>query len=84
MNTKLLTLYFVQDKSNESVAAALKIAPTPFIIQQLMNAQKRYSAQKLVQIISLLREYDLKTKGVDVGTVSEGELMRELAFKILH
>lgn len=81
---KVLLLYFIQDKSNESISTTLKISPTPFFIQQYVNAQKKYSAQKLVQIISLLREYDLKTKGVQVGADDRGDLMRELAFKILH
>jgi hypothetical protein len=31
-----------------------------------------------------LKEYDLKTKGVDNAGVNNGELMKELIFKILH
>ncbi len=81
---KLLLLYFVPSGSNEAIVATLKISPQPFIIQKYKNAQKNYSAKKLVQIISLIRSYDLKLKGVDSASVSEGELMRELAFKILH
>jgi len=81
---KLLLLYFVPDKSNESIAQTIQISPQPFVVQQYLKAQRIYPAAKLVQIIGLIREYDLKLKGVDSAAVPEGELMRELAFKILH
>ncbi|MDR0941646.1 MAG: DNA polymerase III subunit delta [Bacteroidales bacterium] len=81
---KLLILYFLPSKTNEAIAEALKISPNNFVIQQYINAQKRYSATKLVEIIALLRQYDMMSKGVDVGSTSQGDLMRELAFKILH
>lgn len=81
---KLLLLYFVQNKSPESVSEAIQISPQNFVVQQYLQAQKRYSAEKLVQIMSLLREYDLKAKGVNVGVVNDGDLLKELAFKILH
>lgn len=82
--SKLLILYFLPSKTNEAVAEAIKISPSNFIVQQYLNAQKRYSATKLVEIIALLRQYDMMSKGVDVGNTSQGDLMRELAFKILH
>jgi DNA polymerase III subunit delta len=45
-----------------------------------------FTAAKTVAIISLLREYDLKSKGVDMDLTHTGEeeLMKELFFKILH
>jgi DNA polymerase III subunit delta len=45
-----------------------------------------YTAGKTVAIISLLRAYDLKSKGVDMDLTHTGEeeLMKELFFKILH
>jgi len=35
-------------------------------------------------VLSLLREYDLRSKGARGGTTENGELMRELTYKILH
>lgn len=81
---KILLLYFVNPKTNENIAQVLKIAPTDYAIRQYTDAQKYYSAAKLVQIISLIREYDLKTKGVESGNASDEDILRELAFKILH
>jgi DNA polymerase-3 subunit delta len=50
------------------------------------QAAGNYTPAKLVGIISLLREYDLKSKGVDSSSTSfpDGELMKELVFRILH
>ena len=42
-----------------------------------------YPLGKSVQIISYLREYDVKSKGVESNT-DHGGLMKELMFKILH
>lgn len=81
---KLLLLYFIPNKSYEAVAETLQLPLKNFVIQQYMQAQKLYSAEKLVQIISLIREYELKSKGVNSPAIDEGELYRELAFKILH
>ena len=47
-------------------------------------AARNYSKSKLLQIISLLREYDLKSKGVDNSSITDGELIKELIYKILH
>lgn len=81
---KLLLLYFAGNSSDSEVSQMTGIPPIPFVIKQYKMAQRKYPAQKLVQIISLIREYDLKLKGVQSNSVDEGELMRELAFKILH
>ena len=43
-----------------------------------------YTAMKCAQVISLLREYDLKSKGVGNAGSSDGELLKELVFKIMH
>ena len=35
-----------------------------------------------VHILGLLREYDAKSKGMNAGGASDGELLRELLLKI--
>ncbi|MEI3154638.1 MAG: hypothetical protein V8S95_05685 [Odoribacter sp.] len=39
---------------------------------------------KCANTISLLREYDMKSKGVGNANISDGELLKELIFKIMH
>ncbi len=81
--SKLLKYHFSADKNNDKVlASALKVSP--FFIKDYKSDATRYTAKKLVRIIGYLREYDLKSKGVNNATVSSGELLKELVFKILH
>lgn len=80
----VLLFHFVPQKTNEAIAETLKIANNYYSIKKYQDAARSYSAQKLVVIISLIREFDLKLKGVNSGSASEHDLLRELAFKILH
>ena len=79
---KLLNYHFVTDKSKGSIASALGVHP--FFVGDYERAAKNFSVDKLRRIFSYLREYDLKSKGVETGSVTEGELLKELLFKILH
>ena len=56
----------------------------PFFVDGYITASKNYNTAKLKSIFGYLKEYDLKTKGVDNAGVSNGELMKELLFKMLH
>jgi DNA polymerase-3 subunit delta len=56
----------------------------PFFLKDYEFAAKNYSTAKLKAIFSYLRDYDLKSKGVDSGAATEGELLKEMIFKILH
>ena len=49
-----------------------------------MNGMRNYSAMKVMQIISKIREIDAKSKGLDNPNTPPGELMKELIFYILH
>lgn len=80
--SRVLTYHYLQDKSRNSVAAALSV--NPFFVADYQQAAKTFGVGKVIKIISLLREYDLKAKGLDNVSASDGELMRELIFKILH
>ncbi|MBL7891173.1 MAG: DNA polymerase III subunit delta [Bacteroidia bacterium] len=80
--SKLLTYHFLPDKSKPIAAAALGVHP--FFLIDYEKAAKLYPPLKLKAIISDLREYDLKSKGVNNVSVGGGELLKELVFKILH
>ena len=79
---KTLLYHTLKDKSKNNVASTLKI--NPFFVRDYELAARNYPKGKLVKIISYLREYDLKSKGVNNSSVSEGELLKELLYKILH
>lgn len=81
--SKVLIYHFIKDKRDRrNVAATLKV--NPYFVGDYEKAAKNYNPQKTVQIISLLREYDLKSKGYNNVSTSHGELLKELVYKILH
>jgi len=79
--SKVLTYHYIQDKSQQNIARELSI--NPFFVKDYEQAARSYNYGKTMQIISYLREYDVKSKGVD-STTDHGGLMKELMFKILH
>jgi DNA polymerase III subunit delta len=80
--SKLLTFHYLTDKSKNNVAAVLKV--NPFFVKEYENSALRYDVSKTVQIISLLRIYDMKSKGYGDPGTEPGELLKELVFRILH
>lgn len=81
--SKVLTYHFIKDKKDRrSVAASLKV--NPYFVGDYEKAAQSYNPAKTVEIISLLREYDLKSKGYNNVSSSPGELLKELVYKILH
>lgn len=79
--SKVLLYHYAKDKSPQNLARELGV--NPYFIKDYELAARSYNYGKSMQIISLLREYDLKSKGVD-SNAGPGELMKELMFKILH
>jgi DNA polymerase-3 subunit delta len=79
---KLLIYHFMEDKSKNAVASLLKI--NPFFVQSYVSAARNYSIKKLVGIIAVLREYDMKSKGMGNVSSTPGDLQREMIYKILH
>jgi len=80
--TKVLTYHYLTDKSKNNVASVLKI--NPFFVKDYETAASKYNAKKTVEIISLLRTYDMKSKGFGDLSSSPGDLLKELIYKILH
>lgn len=80
--SKLLTFHYLTDKSKNNVAAVLKV--NPFFVKDYENSASKYNVSKTVQIISLLRTYDMKSKGFGDPGTEPGDLLKELVFRILH
>jgi len=81
--SKLFTYHFLKDKSERNVAAELRVHP--FFVREYVAAAKLYSPTKLYEIMGILREYDMKSKGFNVSTMVEvSELQKEMIYKILH
>lgn len=81
--SKLMRIHFSDAKTKEAIAANLRVAP--FVAAKLMQSAKIYNPKKLASNIAILHEYDLKAKGVgSSGNISEGELMKEMIYRLMH
>lgn len=82
--TRLFRYHFLADKSERSVMAQLRIQ-NAFIAKKTIAEARRYTPTKLFEIIGILREYDMKSKGLEsTGDVTDGELLKEMVYRILH
>jgi len=79
--TRVLGYHYLKDKSPQNAARELGVSP--YFVKDFEAAARSFPYGKAMDIISALREYDLKIKGVD-SNASNGELMKELMFRILH
>lgn len=80
----LMICYYAPDKSERGLMQELNLRVS-FQARNYMLAMRNYNAYKCVDIIALLRKYDARSKGIgSTSNVSEGELLRELVYKIMH
>ena len=75
--------YYAPDKSEQGIANQLGLK-SPWQSKDYMAAMRKYSGVKVMQIIGEIRYCDAKSKGVKNSSMSDGDILRELVFKILH
>ena len=63
---------------------ASAIGVNPYGVKEYVIAAKNYKLGKVIDVFGYLKEADLRFKGVDSGNMSEGEILRELVFKVMH
>ncbi len=81
--SKLLLALSQRDKSANGIATALKM--NSFFAKDYIMASSKYSMPQVVSGIRQLRKADLQSKGVDSsGAVADGQILRELVFRLLH
>lgn len=79
---KMLMYHLSPDKGNEALRAIYGNLP-PMILSKNVRYAQSHTIAQLTNIISVLREYDVKSKGVDSNS-DEGELLKEMIYKILQ
>ncbi|QMU65201.1 MAG: DNA polymerase III subunit delta [Flavobacteriaceae bacterium] len=80
--TQLLSFHGLKDKSKHSVAKSLGI--NPYFADEYVIAAKNYPMRKVAQVTTWLREADMKSKGVGAYHLSQGDILKELLFRIMH
>lgn len=81
--SNLMICYWAKNKTEQGIATELGFR-NPYQAKDYVIALKNYNAFKCMEIISLLRAYDAKSKGVDNTSTRDGELLKELLYKITH
>ena len=81
--SNLMLAYYAPEKTEQGIANQLSLQPS-WKAKDYMAAMRVYSGVKCMQIIGEIRYCDAKSKGVDNSSLSDGDLLRELVYKILH
>lgn len=81
--SNLMICYWAKNKTEQGIAAELGFR-NPYQAKDYVTALRNYNAFKCMEILSLLRTYDAKCKGVDNVSTPDGELLKELLYKITH
>lgn len=80
--SQLMRIHFLPNKSKDTIATALKVHP--YAANELLSATRFYNPSKLARNIEILHDFDLRSKGVGDSSSSEGELMKELIYSLMH
>jgi DNA polymerase-3 subunit delta len=80
--SKILIIHKSADKSQSTLAKLTGV--NPYYIKEYIHASHNYPLGKVIQNIHYIREADLRSKGVGVGSIKEGEILKELVYKLLH
>lgn len=78
---KILKLHYSPDKSRTGAASIIGVSS--YFVNDYFEAARRYSIKKCVENIAILREFDLKSKGYNVGDTDQKELYREMIYKLM-
>lgn len=81
--SNLMLAYYAPQKTDQGIAAQLGLR-SAWQAKDYMNAMQRYTGVKVMQIINAIRNCDAKSKGVGNTSATNGELLRELVYFILH
>ncbi|MCR4660234.1 MAG: DNA polymerase III subunit delta [Bacteroidales bacterium] len=82
-NYLVKVMIYLQLPDKAEAASALKV--NPYFVGDYATAASNYTLGKLATCIGYISEADLRSKGIrNSGTVTDGELLKELIFKIIH
>ena len=81
--SNLMLAYYAPEKNEQGIAAQLSLR-SPWQARDYQAAMHRYTGVKVMRIIEAIRQCDVRSKGVGNASISDGELLRELVYLILH
>ncbi len=79
---KVMAIHFEKTVNRQDISK--KLGVNMYFIGDYMEAYNNYPASKIFSNITLLREYDMRTKGSLGSGTSHPELLRELVYLLMH
>jgi DNA polymerase-3 subunit delta len=80
---KIYLAHQYKNMQDKELAAVIKVSP--FFVKDYRLGTKNYSEEKIEHIFYQLEEYDLRSKGLNsTNSIKDGELLKELVFRILQ
>ena len=79
---KILKYHGLKDRNPKNVASVLGVSP--YFLKDYDLALKNYPMKKVSQIVTALRDIDVKNKGVGANALSQSDLFREMLYKIFN
>lgn len=80
--TQLLKLHAMTDRNPQTVAR--QIGVSPFFVQEYFTAVKHYPMKHCSHAIKIIRDIDMKSKGVGTNRVQQHDLLQELVVNIMN
>jgi DNA polymerase-3 subunit delta len=80
--TKVLSLHAHKATTVSDIKGILR--KPDFVAREYMNAMKNYPLPVLINCIHALREADKKSKGIGYSNLNQGQILKELVYKLLH
>ncbi len=81
--SSLMLAYYAPVKNERGIAEMLDLR-FEWQAKNYMQGMRRFSGTKTMNIISDIRYADAQAKGIDNASTSNGEILKELLFKIMH
>ena len=81
--SNLMMCYYAPEKTERGVAEFLGLKST-WGVGDYIKAMRNYKAMHVMEILHLIRLADAQSKGAEGPQMPDGEIMRELLYKILH
>ena len=81
--SNVMMSYYAPDKSERGVAEFLGLR-SAWGVGDYIKAMRNYKAMHVMEILHLIRLADAQSKGAEGSQLPDGEIMRELLYKILH
>ena len=78
----LFVYHTLVDKTKYSVAKSLGV--NPYFVGEYETGARYYPMKKITKIMGYLQQADVRSKGVDSGSMSYKDIINEVIYKIMH